>query len=74
MPAPTLPADLVEDFSHGGQPTREQLYRLMELKGAKMGMDLPEALNAAQKDQLPHTPVGVEFRYLAEEWRVAPVR
>ncbi len=46
----------------------------MELEGAKMGMDLPEALNAAQKDQLPHTPVGVEFRYLAEEWRVAPVR
>ena len=72
MLAPTLPTDLMEAFSDGGTPTREQVLRLMELEAAQMGMDLDEALIAARKGKLPHTPVGIDFSYLAEEW-LAPL-
>ena len=72
MLVPTLPTDLVEAFSDGGAPTREQVLRLMGLEAAQMGMGLGEALVAARKGKLSHTPVGIDFSYLAEEW-LAPL-
>jgi hypothetical protein len=70
---PELPADLIEAFSDGGEPTVEQVRRLMKLEAEAMGMTFDEALEALHEDKLPHTPVGIDFRYLADELAFAVV-
>ena len=66
-PMPDLPHDLAEAFSDGGHPTPEQVRRLMELEARSMGMTLDDALAALRDRRLPNTPVGIDFRYLADE-------
>lgn len=68
---PDLPHDLAEAFSDGGHPTPDQVRRLMELEAQAMGMTVDEALAALRECRLPNTPVGIDFRYLANEISVA---
>lgn len=60
---PELPADLVRAFSDGGRPTIEQVRRLAQLEAEFLGLTLQAAVEAAQEDRLPHTPVGIDLRY-----------
>ncbi len=72
MLVPTLPTDLVEAFSDGGAPTREQVLRLMGLEAAQMGMDLDEALVAVRKGELPHRPAAsTSTTWRRSGWRLS---
>lgn len=64
---PELPEDLAEAFSDGGQPTLEQVRRMLELEALALGLTLDEALRAANEGTLPYTAVGIDFRNLAQE-------
>lgn len=66
-----LPEDLADAFSDGGHPTPEQVRRMMEWEAQQMGMSLDQALDALHHDRLPHTPLGIDFRYLAGEYLTA---
>jgi hypothetical protein len=68
---PDLPADLAEAFADGGHPTAGQVRQLMELEATAMGLSLAEALDAARDGSLPHSAVGIDFRYLAESLAAA---
>jgi len=63
----TMPQDLREALSEdGGSLSIEQQQRLFEHWAGELGLTVDRARDLARNRDLPHSPVGIEMQFLAD--------